>query len=216
MPCKSWNLFKICSAWLESSLVGDAEGKAFFCRCATTHRIHTSTTMSVQSTKRCFTCCRTPANFGTSMHASLTDWAGLVAGWLVVSHSSDPGVRPIDRRPAASVHRDLPGDGCYHCRHRQYRTAAAHVLLARANADAEEQEYTCSVCGTVWSSIYQSTVEQQQIAMLSTLSLRCVWGVAGRQAERADVCSGNRSGAVPQFVSFFLCALPVAVAVGVG
>jgi hypothetical protein len=49
----------------------------------------------------------------------------------------------------ASVHRDLPDDGCYHCRHRQYRTAAAHVLLARANADAEEQEYTCSVvlCG---------------------------------------------------------------------
>jgi hypothetical protein len=29
----------------------------------------------------------------------------------------------------------------------------------------EEQEYTCR-CGTVWSSIYQSTVEQQQVAML--------------------------------------------------
>lgn len=146
--------------------------------------------LSSSQPRRCFTCCRLPDDGRTD------------GGELWDLH--------------ASVHRDLPGDGCYHCRHRQYRTAAAHVLLARANADAEEQEYTCSVCGTVWSSIYQSTVEQQQIAMLSTLSLRCVWGVAGRQAERADVCSGNRSGAVPQFVSFFLCALPVAVAVGVG
>jgi hypothetical protein len=47
-----------------------------------------------------------------------------------------------------------------------------------------------------------------------------VW-VAGRQRGQMSAlrcqrngCSGNRSGAVPQFVSFFLCALPVAVGVG--
>lgn len=151
--------------------------------------------MSVQSTKRCFTCCRTMDG--------RTD-----AGELWGLH--------------ASVHRDLPGDGCYHCRHRQYRTAAAHVLLARANADAEEHSTWRSRSirvGVVLCGRPSIREHSGAAAGRDALSLRCVC-VGSRQAERrclrcdANAMDAAATGRVRCLSLSLSSCVPVAVGVG--